>query len=240
MSHHFDTPTAKEDPRINVCDFYLFEGQPETTVMAMTVNPNAGISAPDTFRDEGLYAFRFDLNGDAREEVTFKVQFGEVSHADGGDHQHVQSFKVRRATREAALRGADGEIIAEGRTGQTATSAKGIMAYAGLAPDLFAGDGVALQGFLKALYAENRFNPTAFLNRKNLFERQNVTAIVLQVPNDLIGNSLVHGWGDSFSVRPRARIAGFTMGAAADNSPVPIRSGIQRPKRGLQPGGSCR
>jgi hypothetical protein len=21
MSHHFDTPTAKEDPRINVCDF---------------------------------------------------------------------------------------------------------------------------------------------------------------------------------------------------------------------------
>ena len=22
MSHHFDTPTAKEDTRINVCDFY--------------------------------------------------------------------------------------------------------------------------------------------------------------------------------------------------------------------------
>jgi hypothetical protein len=27
MSHHFDTPTAKEDPRINVCEFYLFPGQ---------------------------------------------------------------------------------------------------------------------------------------------------------------------------------------------------------------------
>ena len=26
MSHHFDTPTARDDPRINVCDFYLFEG----------------------------------------------------------------------------------------------------------------------------------------------------------------------------------------------------------------------
>jgi hypothetical protein len=23
MSHHFDTPTAKEDSRVNVCDFYV-------------------------------------------------------------------------------------------------------------------------------------------------------------------------------------------------------------------------
>ena len=76
MSHHFDTPTAREDPRINVCDFYLFGGSPGATVMAMTVNPDAGVSAPETFRDEGLYAFRFDLNGDAREELAFKVRFG--------------------------------------------------------------------------------------------------------------------------------------------------------------------
>ena len=60
MSHHFDTPTAREDPRINVCDLYLFGGSPGHTVMAMTVNPDAGLSAPDTFRDEGLYAFRLD------------------------------------------------------------------------------------------------------------------------------------------------------------------------------------
>ena len=28
MSHHFDTPTAREDPRLNICDFYLFDGAP--------------------------------------------------------------------------------------------------------------------------------------------------------------------------------------------------------------------
>ena len=54
VSHHFDTPTAKEDPRINVCDFYLFRGRPGTTVMALTVNPNAGVrTRADTFRDDG-------------------------------------------------------------------------------------------------------------------------------------------------------------------------------------------
>ena len=98
MSHHFDTPTAREDPRINVCDFYLFRGRPGFTVMAMTVNPNAGQSGPDTFREEGLYAFRFDLDGDAREEVSFKVRFGAVFHADDKDHAHAQSFEVRRAS----------------------------------------------------------------------------------------------------------------------------------------------
>ena len=106
MSHHFDTPTAREDPRINVCDFYLFEGAPGATVMAMTVNPDAGLSAPDSFRDEGLYAFRFDLDGDACEELTFKLRFGTVEHSAQNEHRHVQSFEVRRSVGALATAGA--------------------------------------------------------------------------------------------------------------------------------------
>ena len=78
MSHHFDTKLAKEDPSLNLCDFYLFDGPSGKTVMAMTVNPDVGLSAPDKLHPEGLYAFRFDLNGDAREEVTFKFRL--VNH----------------------------------------------------------------------------------------------------------------------------------------------------------------
>ena len=125
MSHHFDTPTAKEDPRINVCDFYLFRGRPGTAVMALTVNPNAGVGAPDTFRDEGLYAFRFDTNRDLREDVAFKVQFGAPAHADGGEHRHVQTFAVRRATGADALKGAAGELIISGNTGRVVKADQG-------------------------------------------------------------------------------------------------------------------
>ena len=102
MSHHFDTPTAREDPRINVCDLYVFPGKPGTTVVAMTVNPDAGVSAPTTFREEAIYSIRFDLNDDHWEDLTFKVRFGEVEHHDGDEHQHVQPFQVRRATGKAA------------------------------------------------------------------------------------------------------------------------------------------
>lgn len=193
MSHHFDTPSAKEDPRINVCDFYIFEGTPDSTVMVMTVNPDAGLSAPETFREEGLYAFRFDLNGDAREEVTFKFRFGEVRHAEGDEHAHLQSFRVLRATDEDAVRGGDGELLLEGETGRVRAQS-GIQAYAGLAPDLFAGDAAALHAFMAAFYQERRYFPEAFQNRKNYFANRNVTAIVLEVPNSLIGEGLTRSW----------------------------------------------
>src|SRR5271169_1156849 len=193
MSHHFDTPTAKEDPRINLCDFYLFSGAPGATVMAMTVNPDAGLSAPESFREEGLYAFRFDLNDDATEEVTFKFRFGDLRHAESDERTHIQNFQVRRATGQEAVLGDGGEDLIAGETG-TVQSKSGVRAYAGLAPDMFAADGFAMREFLTAFYKEQRYHGDAFLHRQNIFAKRNVSAIVLEVPSDLIGKGTVRGW----------------------------------------------
>lgn len=193
MSHHFDTKLAKEDPSLNICDFYLFEGAPGTTVMAMTVNPDVGLSSPDTLHMEGLYAFRFDLNGDAREETTFKFRFSEPQHADDSEHRHIQTFQVRRATGEEVNRGADGEILVEGETGKVATRS-GVRAYAGIVPELFAGDAFALRMFLTAFYKDHRYDGDAFLHQQNFFARRNLTGIVLEVPSELIGSGSVHAW----------------------------------------------
>jgi hypothetical protein len=194
MSHHFDTPTAREDPRINVCDFYLFEGSKGNTVMALTVNPDAGLSAPNTFRDEAIYAFRFDLDGDAREELAFKVKFGAVEHADGDGHDHLQHFEIRLSAGVQALKGIEGQLIASGVTGTQISGKDGVKAFAGLAPDLFAGDSEALRKFRTALAQENRFAAEAWQNRKNFFGRRNVTAIVLEVPTSMIGQGRIHAW----------------------------------------------
>ena len=140
MSHHFDTAIAREDPRLNLLDFYLFRGQPGTTVMAMTVNPNAGTKAPDTFHEEGLYAFRFDVNDDAHEEVTYKVRFGEVGQAGGGGPKvgTCRALEVRRAAGRDAAEGTDGEVIASATTGRVVAGDADVRIIAGLAPDLFA------------------------------------------------------------------------------------------------------
>ncbi len=164
------------------------------TAMAMTVNPDAGLSAPNSFREEGLYAFRFDLDGDAREELAFKLRFGAVEHSAQDGHRHVQLFEVRRSVGACATHGLNGDVIATGQTGETIDAASGVRVFAGLAPDLFAGDGVALGRFRNSLFQDNRYDPEAFLDRKNLFERRNVSAVVLEVPTSMIGKGRVRSW----------------------------------------------
>ena len=193
MSHHFDTRLAKEDPSLNVSDVYLFQGAPDTTVMAMTVNPDVGLSAPDTLHIEGLYAFRLDLTGDAHEDVVFKFRFNEPRHANADEHVHVQKFQVRRATGEA-IGGDNGELLIEGDTGKVQNTS-GIRAFVGTAPDLFAADAVGTQSLQKTFYNEHRYDGEAFLRqRHNFFRNRNITAIVLEVPNRLIGKRTVHAW----------------------------------------------
>ena len=192
MSHHFDTKLAKDDPSINVCDFYLFGGAPGTTVMAMTVNPDVGLSVPDILHTEGLYAFRFDLNGDAREEVAFKLCFSEPRHASDDERAHVQKFTVRRAAGES-IRGIAGDLLLEGETGKV-HSESGVRAFVGTTPELFAVDASALHAFLNAFHQEHRYHADAFLHRRDFFARRNITALVLEVPNRLIGNGKIHGW----------------------------------------------
>ena len=192
MSHHFDTQFAKEDPSLNLCDLYLFAGAPGTTVMAMTVNPDVGLSVPDTLHVEGLYAIRFDLDDDAREDVVFKFRFSEPRHADRGEETHIQKFQVRRATGKE-ISGDAGEILIEGETGKVHQKS-GVRVYAGTTPDLFAGDAFALHTFLDAYYKDHRYDPDAFLHRQDYFAKRNITALVLEVPNRLIGQGRVHAW----------------------------------------------
>jgi Domain of unknown function (DUF4331) len=192
MSHHFDTKLAKEDPSLNICDFYLFEGPPGRTVMAMTLNPDVGLSASDVLHIEGLYAFRFDRNSSGIEDLSFKVRFGLPRHAIVDEHKHVQSFQVRRADGPDATRHDVGSVIIEGTSGEIAVSPE-VKAFVGTAPDMFAGDAVGLHAFLSA-HREKRFDGDAFSTPRNFFARRNVTAIVLEVPNHMIGSGKVHAW----------------------------------------------
>jgi hypothetical protein len=145
----------------------------------MTANADAGISSPDAFHPEGLYAIRVDTNGDAREEFAFKFRFGQPEHAEGDEHRHVQAFKVIHAT-ASELRGTDWTTLAEGRTGETIVAGE-VRAFAGLVPELWAADAHAFFTALTNLFSEGKYDPKAFEHRENLFQNRNVMAIVLEV-----------------------------------------------------------
>jgi hypothetical protein len=83
--------------------------------------------------------------------------------------------------------------LIEGETGKVHANS-GIQAYAGLAPDLFAGDAAALHAFMTAFHKEHRSYPNAFKNRQNYFGKRNVSAIVLEVPNPLVSRGMTNSW----------------------------------------------
>jgi hypothetical protein len=188
MSHHFDTETARTDPRLNLTDLYLFRARPGFTVMAMATNP-AATEENASFHEEGLYAFRFDVDGDAREELTFKIRFGEVVHEDGA---HRQSVRLLRGSGQEAF-GGDGEVLAEGATGMVVDGPQQVRLYAGIAADMFFGNRAGLHKFRDEV-AAGRFDPHVFDDGVNFFDGRNVTAIVVEVPNELIGEGTVHAW----------------------------------------------
>jgi hypothetical protein len=199
LSHHFDTPTARQDPRLNLCDMYLFAGSPTTTVMAITVNPAATTQTVAPFRDEAIYAIQLDVDDDGLPDVSFKVRFT--------DHAGSQRYDVIRSS--TAHYGLNGDIIATGFLNESSDRRNGVRAFAGVVRDPFAGDAQALEQF-KAAFADGRYEPQAFDNHVNFFHDRTVAAIVLEVPNQLIGNGIqVDAWStvSLFGHAPEQQVA---------------------------------
>jgi hypothetical protein len=193
MSHHFDTDATRNDSRLNILDMYLFKGSvPDTTAMILTTNPDAGIFAPLTLHPEGLYAFRFDLNGDDREDVAFKILFSEPSRPSDGDGD-VQAFTVLRATGDE-IAGTGGDVLVEGTVGQEAEGPGGVRAFVGRAAELWAADAFGFFTVVNGLFKEGRYATEAFDHQANLFKGRNNMATVLEVPNSLIGAPAVRAW----------------------------------------------
>jgi hypothetical protein len=194
MSHHFDTQVAKDDSRLNILDLYLFQGAaPDTTAMILTTNPDAGIFAPLTLHPEGLYAFRFDSDGDAREDIVFKFLFDEPHHVDGDESRHGQHFRVLRALGDQ-IAGSGGQLVAEGSIGQPVATADGIKAYVGRAAELWAADAFGFFTVVNSLFNDHRYATEAFEHRNNLFRGRNNMATVLEVPNTVFGTDKVWAW----------------------------------------------
>jgi hypothetical protein len=196
--------TTETGSPLTLCDFYLFAGKSNTTVMAMTVNPDAGLHSPDTFSEGAIYAFRFDLDGDGKEEVAFKMQFKQQFDDETRERQQV--FTLRRAEGSHARAGGEGEIIATGALNQTVKTQNQVSAFAGLKPDLFAANKNALSAFLQAIN-DGQYAPDAFHAHDNTYAGRNVMAIVVEVPGELIGKGQVQSWATISEGAPFRQIA---------------------------------
>lgn len=191
MSHHFDSPTAIEDGRLNLCDVFAFAGAPGSSVLVMTVNPDAGRSSPASFRSDAVYEFAIDTGGGTDQNLGLRIRFDEVDsagrqslrvlHAEGGQLSDVES----------------GQPVASGETGSAETLAFAGLpdgkVWAGEAADPFWADGAALLAFLQAA-RDGHYRPEVFAEPTNIFEGRNITGIVLEIPDSLLGDGRSSVW----------------------------------------------
>ena len=77
MSHHLDSPIARQDIRLDITDLYVFRGEKGTVFAINVCHSIAGPVPHPGFHPEGMYEFKIDLNKDAVEDVTYRVKFGE-------------------------------------------------------------------------------------------------------------------------------------------------------------------
>jgi hypothetical protein len=188
MSHHRDSPLARQDPRLDISDVYLCRGA-GGTVFIMNVNP---LSGPNGFHPEGLYELKVDTSSDAVEDITFRVIFG------ARDTDERQTLELRRLDGAAARhRGAEGSVLARGRTEEEIRGERGIRIWAGAAADPFYIDGTVVGAVKKAVAEGRPVDLSEWDSRKavNAFAGTNVDGIVLEVPDELFDVATIGCWG---------------------------------------------
>jgi hypothetical protein len=180
MSHHLDSPAARQDVRLDITDLYVFRGG-EGTVFVMDVNHSlatevTGVQAAAGYHPEARYEFKLDTDGDAVEDLVYRFVFGPL---DDDGRQTLQLHE---------LAGGRDTTIAEGRTGETLTGSGGVRVWTGRAGDPFWIEPVVLGAIGEATAHGTRVELGSWTPEQatNHFTGHTVWAIVLEVPDELL------------------------------------------------------
>jgi hypothetical protein len=187
MSHLLDSSLARQDTRLDITDVYVFQGSVGTAFVMGVNNSAAWADAPPGFCPNAHYDFRIDLNGDAIEECTFRVVFGQGEY---GRHQPLELRALAGA--DARDHTASGRLMAWGSTRATIVGAHGVKLWAGLAEEPFYVEPTVLAMVRRAVLSGCALDlsSTHPATAVNAFAGTSVYTIVLEVPESFFSGSL--------------------------------------------------
>lgn len=180
MSHHLDSPLARQDIRLDITDFYAFRGETGTALVINVCHSLGGQVAAPGFHPEGMYEFKVDLNADLTEDLTYRIVFGER------DSNGQQPYTLTRISGPAAADPfSEGIEVLTGVTGAEATSRTGLRVWAGPAGDPFFVEPDVLHAIGHAVYDGTTLDLGDWQPSKatNLFAGQSVYSLVVELPD---------------------------------------------------------
>lgn len=180
MSHHLDSPIARQDIRLDITDLYVFRGETGTVFAINVCHSIFGPIPVPGYHPEGMYEFKVDTNGDAVEDIAYRFTFKER------DQQGRQSYTVRcLKAADAVNPDAAGTLVATGETDEIVTTAAGLRVWAGKAGDPFWIEPDVLHAVGHAFQDGTSIHLSGWdpSRAKNLFAGQTVYSMVLEVPD---------------------------------------------------------
>ena len=180
MSHHLDSPLARQDPRLNITDLYVFDDVDATVLVLNARTSLAGDAVPLGFHDEARYEFKIHCDDTVLENLTLRVVFA----AEAASRQEYQVFRLDGE--DAAEDTATGIEVARGRTLETAHGAGGLTVWAGRVFDPFYLDLGQLGAIDQLVQHGEDATVTGFLPAvaANTFAGSTVNSIVVRIPHD--------------------------------------------------------
>ena len=191
MSNHFSADNLKfpgDDRRLDLTDLFVFQAAagPGTTVLIMDSNPTSApppIPAPVTgpeFYPGAIYRINVDTDGDNHADVAFTFEFSEYENGrQTGTARYATGAQARQLEPAGEVLAAQIPVSFDG-TAQPVQAGR-IRLFAGLRSDPFFADVEgALHGFQWTGHDD--------------FAENNVDSIVLEVPNDMLGGTVIGVW----------------------------------------------
>jgi hypothetical protein len=181
VSHHLDTPLARQNGRLYIDDLYVFPGE-RGTVLVMDVNST--ITGPDIqpgFHPDARYEFKVHVDGADYENLTYRVTFDE---ADAGGRQALTLHTLTDA--EAREDDATGTEVLRGMTGGPASQDHDVRIWAGRIGDPFYIDLAELNTINAAVNRGTTVDMSEWRadQATNSFAGTTVESIVLELPHD--------------------------------------------------------
>lgn len=181
-SHHFESAMVQKTPALNQLDNYVFpSSRADHTVFVMTVNSAPKAGQGGIFASDALYNIHVATDDAYKTGHTFSLSF------NGKDH-----FTLSESDVPNGAVGAVGTKIGEGDLGRSADLSNGIRAWAGVVKDPFYGNSTSL-GLLRAqLNSGKPYDPEIWAQAKgkSIFLGRKAAAIVLDVPNSMLGSTV--------------------------------------------------
>lgn len=180
MSHHLDSPLARQDVRLDITDLYVFRGETGTVLVINVCHSLAGDIPTPGFHPEGRYELKIDLDGDAVEERTYRLVFGPR------DETGRQDVAVRQIDGAAATDPfAEGTVLATGTTEEALTTDGGLRVWTGKAGDPFWIEPDVLHAVGHAFQDGTTIDLGTWTpdQATNLFAGHTVYSIVLEIPD---------------------------------------------------------